>query len=441
MYQTKGGEMKKNLMLILMTAIFCVSVQAQDVPTYSSLRGNDLMERLAEIAASPLPDDLFGGEVNVMLVSNGKLYIGGRFEKADRRVVNNIAMYDGTKWTGLGKGCDGAVFDMVMIGTDLYVTGEFSRVDGINTGGVDANRVARWDGTKWNMLSEQTVDRQIFALAAQGNDLIIGGNFTKVGGSIETKGVARWNGKAWSAVGEKFDKTVLALTCIGSDIYAGGFFTLVGDEPANSIAKWDGTKWMEIGNKGLGGTVNSLANDGKNVYIGGKFTTAGDGSPMNRIAVWDGQSMKQLGDGVDGEVKRVSVVGTDVYVSGFFKSALGGSAAGAAVKETAADSDEATDQKSDKKKKKGKDKQKPAEKTKAAGKSKGPKSVETPGIAKWDGNGWTGYPSLGMYASGTFTSAVFNDAFFVGGSFSVNEKGPSNGTAKLEGGAWVPVVK
>ncbi|HNL25188.1 MAG TPA: hypothetical protein PKO47_00260, partial [bacterium] len=164
-------------------------------------------------------------------------------------------------------------------------------------------------------------------------------------------------------------------------------------------------------------------NDGKNVYAGGKFINAGDGTVLNRVAMFDGQKWQPLGEGVDGDVKSIHISGTDVYVSGTYREAKGGTAAAPAKEETA----------------KGKDKKKGSKEDKGKAKAKGP--VQTQGIAKWDGNGWTGYPVIGKYAVGTFASAMFKGTLYVGGNFMANEGAVSTGTAKLENGAWGPVSK
>ncbi len=399
--------MKKSLILVALAVTFSLTVNAQYSKNYASI-GHDVSSKIESFTGAAMPEDIGSGNITRMLTVGTTLYVAGRFEKMDRRVVNNIAKWDGTKWSGLGKGVDGPVYDMCMVGSDLYVSGDFSVVDG---GAVEAPSIARWDGTKWNALTKPTVDRSARALAAMGNDLIVAGNFTKVGGTLDVKGIAKWDGKAWSNIGGAiFDKTVLALTVMGTEIYAGGFFTLVGEEPANSIAKFDGTKWSEVGSGGIAGTINVLANDGKNVYAGGTF----DG----KIKKFDGSAWANLGDGVSGEVKGITIVGTDIYVAGGFDALKGGGAAAGAGDD----------------KKKGKDK-------KAAKPAKAGKDIETQFVGKWNGTAWTGFPKLHIYAATANAVAVYNGAMILGGDFndafqSAPTAVPARGVLKLEGAAW-----
>lgn len=270
-------------------------------------------------------EDLEGADVSIMLVVNGKLYVGGRFKKADRRVVNNVAVWDGAKWSGLGKGVDGTVKAMCAMGNDIIVAGDFSYVDkSDDSPGIEANRLARWDGKKWHTFAKVNIDREIFALASDGKLLYAGGNFKKIEDKIPAASVAMWDGKKWSAVGgSKFDKTVLAMTCIGKTLYVGGFFTLIGDEPTANMAMWDGKVWTEVGDKGLDNTVKVLANDGKNVYAGGGFSKSGDGTDVKGLAMWDGKKWSSVGDGLDQGVSSIFSDGGKIYVTGQFRRAGG----------------------------------------------------------------------------------------------------------------------
>jgi len=92
-------------------------------------------------AMSPKLADGLLGDCRKLLVADGKLIAGGYFEKADRRVVNNIAQYDGAKWTGLAKGVDGIVRDLCSVGKDVYACGDFSYADKKDDGGVESNQL------------------------------------------------------------------------------------------------------------------------------------------------------------------------------------------------------------------------------------------------------------------------------------------------------------
>jgi hypothetical protein len=81
------------------------------------------------------------------VVSDGKgnLYVGGNSTEAGGVSANYIAKWDGSRWSALGDGLDGAVRALVVDGSgNLYAGGDFN-----NSGGPELNHVAKWDGSKW----------------------------------------------------------------------------------------------------------------------------------------------------------------------------------------------------------------------------------------------------------------------------------------------------
>ncbi len=319
------------------------------------------------------------GESSYMLVADGKLIIGGRFEKSDRRVVNNITTWDGTKFAGLGKGIDGQCKGLAAEGKVIYAAGDFSYVNKSSdgTGAIESNRIAKWDGAAWQSLGQQTVDREVFCAAAKDGKLYIGGNFTKVGGTIETRSVAMHDGKKWNGLGNaKFDRAVTSMTFHGKDLYCGGIFTLNGDEPIERFAKWDGTAWSEPVRGGLNG-IKNMASDGKNLYLVGSFG----------VKIFDGTKLVEIPDAPKGEMTGVFVDGNKLYIAGSFSTV-----------------------------------------------KVGKKEVPTGGIAMWDGTTWTAYPTVPYTIMKCV--AVYKGVLYAGGSF---ETQVFFGITKLVNGAWTKV--
>jgi hypothetical protein len=123
---------------------------------------------------------------------------------------------------------------------DVYAGGSFTQI-----GGVDANNIARWDGTQWNRLGTMLsngVDGTVYALTILSNgDLYVGGHFSRVfdGTEVPALNIARWNGSAWLTLGDPVaggngvsgnvyiglpeeDVTVYALTHTDDDVVAVG---------------------------------------------------------------------------------------------------------------------------------------------------------------------------------------------------------------------------
>src|SRR6185503_6833249 len=187
-------------------------------------------------------------------------------------------------------------------GPALYAGGDFTEA-----GGVAANHVARWDGSRWSALGSGT-SAAVRALVVfddgSGPALYAGGSFQTAGGG-PVKFVGRWDCSSWTALGSGTGGIVRALVVFddgnGPALHAGGDFTSAGGAPANRIAKWDGSSWENLGS-GVNGltlpSVNVLAvfddGNGAALYVGGAFGFAG-GLPCENLARWDGSSWSGLG--------------------------------------------------------------------------------------------------------------------------------------------------
>jgi hypothetical protein len=246
------------------------------------------------------------------------LFVGGCFQTAGGVTANNIAKWDGRSWSSLGGGIDPgshcyggsasarvaalAVFDDGS-GPALYAGGDLS-----TAGAVTVNGIARWDGSEWSPLAEG-VDGAIYALAVfddgTGPALYAAGEFTTPG-NAGANNIAKWDGAAWSAVGNGVDGRVYASAVFddgsGPGLYVGGSFATPGGAEGNQIAKWDGQAWSAVGggvDGGYGVFTLTVFDDGSGdaLYAGGYFTTAG-GLPADRIARWDGIAWLPLARGI-----------------------------------------------------------------------------------------------------------------------------------------------
>ena len=128
------------------------------------------------------------------LDDGGILYAGGYFTTAGGVSANHIATWDGVAWSSLGGGMGGeypcydrSVNALVLddVGT-LYAGGCFT-----TSGSASANNIAKWNGTTWSRLGKG-MDYQVYALALDAAGILYaGGDFT-LAGSKPSRYIARW---------------------------------------------------------------------------------------------------------------------------------------------------------------------------------------------------------------------------------------------------------
>ncbi len=283
------------------------------------------------------------------------LYAGGGFLFAGSAFMERIAKWDGSDWSPLGSGVQGAggkvsaleEFDSDGPGPNLpqlVAGGRFQ-----SAGGLPANCIARWNGSTWSSLGSG-IDSEVYCLATFDPDglgplplaLYAGGSFTLAGGQPALR-TAKWDGSAWNALGTGADDLVFAMTVFDDDgpglnreaLYIGGWFQQVDGVNANRVARFDGTTWSPVGG-GLNYHVQALAvfdDDGAGprpqaLYAGGHFTQTG-GQSAFRIARWDGATWSEVGGGLNDVVHALTVFDDDgpgprpeaLYAAGGFSTA------------------------------------------------------------------------------------------------------------------------
>jgi len=129
----------------------------------------------------------------------------------------------------------------------------------------------------------------------EGSDLYIVGDFTSIDG-VPANHIARWDGTAWSAVGSpaftnSLSSTVslYAVTGHQGSIVVTGEFTEIDGQPGD-VAVWNGTTWAPLGNDPLYAGANDdlldLVSDGPNVFIAGRF--------IDMVVAYDGANTTPL---------------------------------------------------------------------------------------------------------------------------------------------------
>ncbi len=190
-----------------------------------------------------------------LAVYNGELYVGGAFHQAGGMTTGSIARWNGSGWnsvTNNGNGIAGfSVNSLAVYNGELYAGGMFSLSNDAN-----ANNIAKWDGSSWSILGTSTANgvsggsyTYVNAMAVYNGELYVGGSFSNAAGMSANK-IARWNGTSWNILGTSsisngVNGGVWSLAEYNGEIYVGGIFTWVGGPSAyyggvqaNNIARW-----------------------------------------------------------------------------------------------------------------------------------------------------------------------------------------------------------
>ncbi len=131
--------------------------------------------------------------------SGPALHVGGSFTAAGGMAANSVAKWDGSSWAPLGSGMSGGTLNLADVnaltvfddgsGSALYAGGDFT-----SAGLLPANRMARWDGTSWTPLGSG-MDGAVVALGVfndrTGPALYAGGLFTSALDSGDSY-LAKW---------------------------------------------------------------------------------------------------------------------------------------------------------------------------------------------------------------------------------------------------------
>jgi hypothetical protein len=179
--------------------------------------------------------------VRALAFVGSQLYAGGDFAQAGGLPVSRIASWDGNAWSSLGSGVSGSfsrVTALAAMGTDLFVGGEFT-----SAGGVPVSNIARWSENQWHALGSGVTGRSglgliysVSALCVVGTNLYVAGDFGLADGQTANR-FARWDGHQWQVFGSGADNWIAAATSYESSVVIGGAFLQVGGKPSPYLSR------------------------------------------------------------------------------------------------------------------------------------------------------------------------------------------------------------
>ncbi len=209
---------------------------------------------------------------------------------------------------GIGKGTNGEIFELFADNHNgkLYVGGRFDKVDSTITANNIAYITEAGGNYTWHNMGSG-INGTVHAITTFGNKIFVAGTFTEAGGN-SVDNVAYWDGSGWNAAGCLYG-IVKDLTVYKNQLYAAGHFDVCGGLAEVNFARWNGTHWMPL--PGLTGTANTLEVVGNEIFIGGNFSY---GSGGRNIIRWSDINGFQMFDNVlENEVNDIEVFGDTVY--------------------------------------------------------------------------------------------------------------------------------
>ena len=234
------------------------------------------------------------GVINALSVLGDLLIVGGGFtrvfpplptqgdvERSGIIYSGGLAAWDGDTWAAVGDTrLEGIVSASIVNGSQLIIGGKFHDPE-------RQNNLASFDGTRWSSfcnIDDSTAcgvtGGEVAALAVDGSDLYVGGSFTSAGG-VDAHRIARYDGYRWYMLGN-FNGKVNALSVANGNLFAGGEFTLHNGVPRNYVARFRSGKWYDLG-EGVGGAISTLAAMSNCVFVGGSFNKVGGRSDIAEV--------------------------------------------------------------------------------------------------------------------------------------------------------------
>src|SRR5258706_1779391 len=217
-----------------------------------------------------------------------------------------VAEWNGTQWDILGETLtptspptgnreNSKPVTISIVNRDIYVGGQFVSA-GTNSNIQYIAKLNRVSNT-WDTVGEH-LNGPVYAIESISDKLFIGGGFTSASGNSNANYIAQLQGNVWTGLGSGVGGTnslgdhgaVFALAACGTNLYVGGdFISVGGNTNANGIGVWNGQHWNVL-HRGLIGyssgfdarpdfMVYSIAPKGDSIYVAGKFSAVwGDGT-------------------------------------------------------------------------------------------------------------------------------------------------------------------
>lgn len=214
----------------------------------------------------------------------------------------------------------------------LYVGGEFQRVNGQVRRSLVAIDAVTGAPVAWG----PRVSGMVNAVATSGGRVAVGGGFQSIGGIAQQNLVTLdlTTGRPTTPLPPDMPFEVRAVLRLGDVVVAGGSAATPSGQRLAAYSRSSGAMfpWAVP----ISWSVAALATNGRELIIGGDFTSIA-GSPRTALASIDLQTaaLTSWNPAFDGPVSRISMAGTTAYVVGYFSRVDGEPRLGLAALDTA----------------------------------------------------------------------------------------------------------
>ncbi|MBL8875863.1 MAG: hypothetical protein JNM86_08725 [Phycisphaerae bacterium] len=179
--------------------------------------------------------------VYALAIYQGELIAAGMFTSLGEVEAAHIARWDGLRWAPLGSGIDGP---KGLVGALTVHNGDLIAVGGFNSaGGASAGGVARWNGSSWTPLGLGSITGASALADFQGE--LFAAALLPSNPPQPNYDLVKWTGSSWQRQSSGFNGRLHSLHAMGNELLIGGEFSRVNNRISVGWARYGGCAFCE----------------------------------------------------------------------------------------------------------------------------------------------------------------------------------------------------
>jgi len=293
---------------------------------------NTTRNRIAKVHKTTAALDAWNPNLNssafTIEIDGTDVYVGGAFTTVNGGTGRDyVAAFTTSSATASAWNPDpnNVVRSIAPTATHVYLGGNFTDINA----GTTRNRLAQVDRTTAVATAfDANVDSSVFDVEVDGSTVYLSGTFDSVGGSTRryvasvdgtTGAVSSWDPAA--------NKDIYKLYKDTSHMMMGGTAYSLNVVERNKVASYNPIdKTINAWNPNPNGEVYAIGFSGQTVYLGGDFTDVNSGTTRNRLAAFDNSTgtATSWDPNVNSTVRTILVDGGTMYIGGSFTDVNGG---------------------------------------------------------------------------------------------------------------------